>query len=323
MSDITVVAGASGFVGSRLVDALVAAGREVRCGTRDPERARRRQPQRTWVHLDVDDADSLVPALRGATSLVYLVHQMRGDAAHLGETETLAAQRVAEAAAHAGLARVVYLGGPQPRGVPSPHLAARLATGATLRSGRVPTIELRAGMVVGAGSESWTIVRDLALRLPFMVLPSWLERRSEPIGVDDVVGALVRALDMPLAGSEALDLPGPEAISGRDLLRRIARQAGFRPTMVHLPLLTPGVSSHWIRLVTRADYGIARQLVEGLTTDLVAAGPTFWDRCPDLPRTPLDTAIRRALDEEPAAAIGPLARAWEAAVARIAPGARA
>jgi uncharacterized protein YbjT (DUF2867 family) len=318
MSGPVVIAGASGFVGARLVQRLQQLGHEVRCGTRDPERAARTRPDLTWVRLDVDDPSSLTSALRGASALVYLVHQMRGDTAHLGATETLAAGRVAHAAEHAGLRRIVYLGGPKPTGTPSPHLAARLATGETLRRGRVPTVELRAGMVIGAGSESWTIVRDLALRLPFMVLPSWLERRSEPLAIDDVVSALVRAIDLPIDGSLALDLPGPEAISGRDLLRRIAQQAGFRATMVNVPLLTPSLSSHWIRLVTRADYGIARQLVAGLTADLVCEGPTLWDRCPDLTRTPLDEAIRTALAQEPAAAIGPVGRAWEAIVARVA-----
>lgn len=318
MSGAIVVAGASGFVGSLLVARLRALGREVRCGTRDPARARRLQPHLPWVRLDVDEPASMEAALLGASALVYLVHQMRGHHADLDQTEVAAAKRVVAAAERAQLRRIVYLGGPQPPGVPSPHLAARLATGACLRAGRVPAIELRAGMIVGAGSESWTIVRDLALRLPLMVLPTWLERRSEPIGIDDVVTAVVHALDLPLSASAVYDLPGPEALSGRDLLRRIAGQAGFRATMIQLPLLTPSVSSHWIRLVTRADYGIARQLVAGLTTDLVALGPTFWDRCPELPRTTLDDAIRRALLAEPAAAMGPVGRAWEATVARLA-----
>ncbi|MCB9668298.1 MAG: NAD(P)H-binding protein [Alphaproteobacteria bacterium] len=309
----TVIAGASGFVGSRLAERLEGAGRPVRLGSRDPERAGRSRAG-AWVRLDVEDRASLDAALAGASHLVYLVHGMRHDAADLVAHEEACARRVAEAAAAAGVRRIVYLGAPEPSGPPSEHLRARLATGRVLRAGSVPTTELRAGMVIGAGSESWVIVRDLALRLPAMVLPRWLESRSQPVCIGDVVSALAAALELE-GPSEVLDVPGPETLSAREILLRVAAAAGNRPVMIGVPLLSPRLSSHWIRWVTRADVRIARQLVDGLTHDIVAPDDGVWARCPHLTRTPLDVAIRRALDEEPPLPRG--AALWERAVRRL------
>ena len=311
MTRPVVVAGATGFVGHHLLPALRAAGYPVRGGTRDPDGARARDPDTDWVQLDVEDPASLRAALRGADALVYLVHQMRGHGADLLSEERTAAQRVLAAAEDAGLRRIVYLGGPAPRGPASEHLAARLETGRVLRSGTVSTVELQAAMIIGPGSESWLIVRDLALRLPVMVLPRWLARRSQPIGIDDVVTAIVRCVGLDEAGSACLPLPGPETLSARQILLSIAAEVGTRPLMVPVPVLTPSLSSHWIRLVTRADYGIARQLVDGLTCDLVADPDDFWARCPDLEPTPLSEVIAATLRAEAPGSMPPWQLRWE------------
>ena len=310
-----VVAGASGFVGRALVDRLLADGRDVVGGTRDPERSRRDAPDRAWVALDVD-GDGLDAAFEGSEALVYLVHGLGTHGPGLAAREVSAARRVLAAAERAGIRRIVYLGGPEPMGVPSEHLLARLRTGEILRSGGVSTIELRASMILGAGSESWQMCRDLALRLPVMLLPAWLATRSQPVGIDDVVAALIAALDLPLEGSHAFGLPGPEVLSARQILERIAAQEGFRPLMVPVPVLTPRLSSWWLRFVTRADLGVARQLVEGLTSDLVTAEPGFWAQMPTYARLPFDEAVRRALAAERVPARG--ARLWERSVAGLA-----
>lgn len=312
MSSPVVVAGASGFVGRRLVSQLRATGRELRLGSREP-----RRHGAGWVHLDVDTGEGLDASLTGADSLVFLVHGLSTHAGDLRASEAATARRVLEAAERAGLRRIVYLGGPVPAGPPSTHLLARLETGEILRSGRVSTVELRASMIVGAGGESWQMCRDLALRLPVMVLPRWLGTRSMPVGLDDVVRAIVAAIDLPLEGSAAFDLPGPEVLTARQILERVAAQAGFRPVMVPVPLLTPRLSSWWLRFITRADVGVARQLVDGLTSDMVSEGPGFWVHLPDGP-TPFDEVVRQALMEEgppPTRAV----RLWEGAARRIAP----
>lgn len=317
MSGVVVVAGATGFVGRHLVERLEAAGVEVRCGTRSVARAARHDPSRTYVRLDVDDAASLDAAFAGARALVYLVHQMVDHREGLLEHEAASAARVRDAAARAGLERVVYLGGPRPTGgPPSPHLEARLRTGEVLRGGTVSTIELRAGMIVGHGSESYAICRDLALRLPVMVLPAWLRTRSQPIAIDDVVFALAHALELPLDGSAAFDLPGPEVLSARQILERIAAARGIRPVMVPVPVLTTGLSSHWLRFVSRANFDVARQLVAGLTHDLVAADDGYWSHAPGHERVPFDAAVASALAREGRS--GSAAQSWEDLVRRVA-----
>ncbi|TVQ89986.1 MAG: NAD-dependent epimerase/dehydratase family protein [Deltaproteobacteria bacterium] len=297
-----VIAGASGFVGQHLVQALREQGRGVRCGTRDPDRAARREPDQDWVRLDLEDPGSLNGALRGAEVLVYLVHSLgAGHSDDLLEHEAALAERVRGAAAQAGLRRIVYLGGPAPDGPLSPHLQARRKTGEILRRGPTSTLELRASMIIGYGSESWRICRDLAFRLPIMVAPKWLKSRTQPIGIDDVVTALLGAIDDPMTQSAAFDLPGPETLDAAQILRRIASHAGFRPVMFPVPLLTPRLSSLWLQFVTEADYALARQLVDGFVGDLLCEEPGYWARLPQAERVPFDEAVRRALVQEPPA----------------------
>jgi uncharacterized protein YbjT (DUF2867 family) len=290
--------GATGFIGGHLHDPLRAAGCEVRCLTRRPLDARQRWPDRDWVAGDVGDAGSLGDALAGCRAAYYLVHGMGTLGPGWAEREVRAAETFAQAASRAGLERLVYVGGVAPSGPPSEHLRARLRTGEALRAGRVACLELRAGMIIGKGSASWTIVRDLAARLPGMVLPSWLMHRSEPVALDDVVAALVAAARFPLPSSDVWDLPGPEALSGDEILRRVAAVMGRRPVLLRVPFVSPSLSSHWIRLVTRADHRLAAELVEGLTSDLLAARPGFWASAGLPPPIALEEAARRALAAE-------------------------
>jgi uncharacterized protein YbjT (DUF2867 family) len=193
----------------------------------------------------------------------------------------------------------VYLGGVAPAGPGSEHLRSRLEVGETLRAGPVKTIELRASMIVGHGSLSWLIVRDLAARLPVMVLPQWLKSRTEPVAIGDVVIALVRALDLPLATSACFDLPGPLALSGKEILEETARVMGLpHPRMIEVPLLSPRLSSLWVRFVTRAKWSVAREVVVGLTDDLLARDDRFWRLIDHPNRLTFAEAARVALSAE-------------------------
>jgi uncharacterized protein YbjT (DUF2867 family) len=290
--------GATGFIGGRLHDRLIAEGWQVRCLTRDVEKARAAAPARDWTRGDVRDEASLDQALRGCEMAFYLVHGMADLRAGWVEREIDTAGQFSRAAARAGLARVLYLGGVEPQGEASDHLHARLETGRVLRAGAVPCVELRAAMIVGTGSASWTIVRDLASRLPAMVLPAWLSHRSEPVAVDDVVQALVRATELPVTEAVVWDLPGPEALSGTEILMRVAALRQQRPFVVRVPFVSPRLSSHWIRLVTRADYRLAAELVQGLTHDLIATHRGFWAAAGLPAPVPLEEAARRAFVSE-------------------------
>jgi uncharacterized protein YbjT (DUF2867 family) len=290
--------GATGFVGSYLYPALRASGHRVRCATRDPERARRRSPDREWVAVDVEDRAATAAAMEGCDAAYYLVHSMGGKAGDYADREARCASIFAAAAADQGLERIVYLGGIAPAGVPSRHLASRLRVGAILRNGTVPTIELRAAMIVGAGSASWKMVRDLAARLPLMVLPRWLRNRSWPIAIDDVIRGLVTALDLDLGGrSRWLELPGPEPVTHVELIRRVARALGKHPRMLHVPVLSPKLSSYWIGLVTSVDLQLAAELVEGCVHDLVPSGESLWQVAGLPPPMSLDAAIANALSD--------------------------
>jgi uncharacterized protein YbjT (DUF2867 family) len=153
-------------------------------------------------------------------------------------------------------------------------------------------------MIVGHGSISWQIVRDLAARLPAMLLPRWLETRSQPVAIDDVVHAIVAALELPLKEAGIHDLPGPETLTAKEILLRIAALRGTRPVTVGVPVLSPHLSSYWLKFVTGADYRVARELVDGLSSDLVAPNDGLWRLLPDHRRLSFDEAARRALLEQ-------------------------
>jgi uncharacterized protein YbjT (DUF2867 family) len=293
----TLVLGATGFVGRALTAALVDAGDTVRAASRRPDRGAPAGAER--VRCDARAPETLGPALEGVDLVYYLVHSMGEGRADFRRIERRSAESVSRAAAAAGVRRIVYLGGVEPSGRRSEHLASRLEVGAILRAGRVPTLELRAAMIVGNGSTSWQILRDLALRLPFMVLPRWLESRSCPIALPDVVQALLDARRVPLAGSQWFDIPGPDVLSAREMLEIVADLEQRSIPSVRVPVLTPGLSALWLRLVSRANYDVARELVLGLRGDLLPRDRRYWELTGHPPAWSFREAARRALETEP------------------------
>lgn len=290
--------GATGFVGGAARAALARQGWRTRCLTRDVARAKERQPALDWVQGDVADPASCARALAGCQAALYLVHGI-GEGGDYHQREVAAAATFSRAAATAGVERIVYLGGVAPTGAGSEHLRSRLDVGEALRAGPVTTVELRASMIVGHGSLSWLIVRDLAARLPFMILPRWLKSRTQPVAIDDVVIALVRALELPLSASAWFDIPGPATLSGREILEATAQVLSLpHPRIVALPLLTPRLSSLWVRFVTRAEWSVAREVVVGLADDLLAQDDRFWALIGHPRRRSFAEAARLALEAE-------------------------
>lgn len=283
--------GATGFVGSHLFPALEAAGCDVLCGTRNPSLAKSKYPNRHWGELDVESRESVRSALTGCDAAFYLVHGM-GQGSDYPEREARSASYFSEVANSIGVKRVVYLGGVLPtKGRSTKHLRSRRATGEILRSGQTSTIEMRAAMIIGEGSISWMMVRDLADRLPFMLLPSWLRNHSYPISIDDVVWGLLAGLCDPSSDSRVIELPGPERISHRDVLIRVAALLGHTRPMINVPILSPRLSSYWIALVTRVSLPLAKELVEGVRFDLSPEGTVMWDECDRKP-LPLEEAAK-------------------------------
>lgn len=297
MAKRVLLTGATGFVGRHIHSQLAGAGYDVICGTRHPAEAQKEHPDRAYAAIDLGDRASLDAALEGVDAAVYLVHSMAESGDYL-DLERANAERFASAAAARGLERIVYLGGIRPQGQLSRHLESRLLTGEVLRAGSVPVVELRATMIIGGGSESFRIVRDLAARLPAMLLPKWLESLSEPVAIRDIGAAIAHALGMPIDGSVVFEAPGPERLSGRDILTRTARALGHDPHVFAIPVVTPRLSTMWIRLVTRADPHVAGELVEGLRSSIVSEGREVWSTMPGFRRTPFDEAVWLALAEE-------------------------
>jgi uncharacterized protein YbjT (DUF2867 family) len=267
---LRLVFGASGYIGSHLVPKLVAAGKRVRASARNPEVLE----SRGWtgvecVAADALDAASLERALTGVDVAYYLVHSMAAGR-DFAALDRVAAGHFASAAAAAGVRRIVYLGGLIPPDPRSEHLRSRAETGDILRRAAVPVTEVRAGMIIGPGSAAFEVIRDLVNHLPVMVTPAWVRSRSTPIALDDLLDDLVAVADLDSAAGRILDAGGPDAVTYEEIMRCYGRLVGRRPRILAVPVLTPRLSSYWLRFVTSVPTGIARALVEGLEHDFVA-----------------------------------------------------
>jgi uncharacterized protein YbjT (DUF2867 family) len=290
------VTGATGFIGRRLVPALGAAGHDVTALVRDAA-GYDAPPDVRVVEGDLLDPGSFGAAL-DVDAAYYLVHSMRAG----GDFETRdrrAARNFVDAASTAGVERVVYLGGlGEDRDNLSPHLRSRREVERVLASGSYALTTLRAGIIIGSGSASFELVRQLARRLPVMVTPRWVETDCQPVAVDDVVTYLVGVLDRPETAGGTYDVGGPEVMSYAEMLRRTGRQQGREPRIVPIPVLTPRLSAAWLGLMTDVPRSVARPLVEGLKNPVVARDDRIRDAVPvDL--TPFEVAVARALADGP------------------------
>lgn len=297
------VTGATGFVGRRLAERLIAAGHEVRCLVRD--RGRAQDLERLGCEIregDVLRPESLAGAGAGVDVAYYLVHSMgRGGGGDYRSKDREGAVAFARMARDEGVERVVYLGGlgDQPK---SEHLRSRHETAEALREEGPPLTYLRAAMVVGAGSESYRTLRYLVERLPAMIAPSWLSTKTQPIAVDDVLSYMEQAPGIPESAGREIQIGGPDVLTYGDMLDRMADVLGRRRRpKLPVPFLTPWLSSLWIGLVTPVDAGVARPLIEGLSTPTVVTDPSGAALF-DVDPMPLTAALRRAYEEETAAA---------------------
>jgi uncharacterized protein YbjT (DUF2867 family) len=271
--------GATGYIGGRLLRRFEERGRAVRCLVREPSRLRVTAATSDVVPGDCLDAASLDRALAGVQAAYYLVHSMAAGA-DFADTDRRAADTFGQAAARAGVQRIIYLGGlTGARGSRSPHLKSRTETGEFLRASGVPVIEFRAAVVIGAGSLSFKIIEGLVERLPAMICPRWVATPTQPIAIDDVLAYLEAALDLPKSVRGIFEIGGPDAVSYGDMMRMYARLRGLHRLLLPVPVLTPFFSGLWLALFTPAQARVGRALIEGLGTATVvrstAARETF------------------------------------------------
>ncbi|MEP6760847.1 MAG: NAD(P)H-binding protein, partial [Sporichthyaceae bacterium] len=259
------VTGATGFVGRRLCPALTAAGHDVRAMTRKPDSYR---GDGEAVRGDVHDVATLHEALRGCRAAYYLVHSL--DSKDFERLDAEAARSFGKAAAEAGVQQIIYLGGlGNDTDQLSSHLRSRREVESLLGSSGTPVTVLRAGIIVGSGGISWEMTRQLVDHLPVMITPRWVRTRTQPIAVADVVRYLVGVLDQPEASGQVFEIGGPEVLQYVTMMRRVAAIKNRRLLILPVPLLSPGLSSRWLALVTDVDTQTGRSLVDSMTNEVV------------------------------------------------------
>jgi uncharacterized protein YbjT (DUF2867 family) len=297
------VAGATGYVGGRLIPALLEAGYTVRAMGRSLEKLACRpwghHPKVELVKGDVLDVESLKKALSGCGAAYYLVHSMIAQKQNFVEADRRAAQNMVLASESTGIERMIYLGGlaEKKNGSLSKHLRSRIEVADLLQSGRVPVTDLRAPMILGSGSASFEILRYLVERLPIMITPRWVRSLNQPIAIRNVIQYLVGCLEHDETIGQTYDIGGPDVLAYRDLLDIYAQEAKLPKRWIFpVPVLTPTLSAYWIHLISPVPHSIAFPLTEGLSSDAVCSDKRILSIVPQKLISPRE-AIRTALDK--------------------------
>jgi uncharacterized protein YbjT (DUF2867 family) len=297
-SQTVLVTGVTGYVGGRLVPRLLDAGIRVRVLVRGgPERLR----DRPWFDRvevfsgDVLEPTSLVHALAGVQTAYYLIHSMGGEGG-FSQRDIQAATNFANVAAAVGVDHIVYLGGLGDEATQlSEHLRSRQETGEALRSTGLSVTEFRAGMVVGSGSLSFEMLRHLAERLPVMICPQWVFTKTQPIAIRDVLSYLITALDHPASRGQVVEIGSSDVLTYGDMMMGYARARRLNRRLIPIPMLTPGLSSHWVHWMTPVPWSIARPLIEGMRNELIVRDPSARTLFPEIVPLSFDEAVGLAL----------------------------
>lgn len=276
------VTGATGYVGGLVVEKLLEDGWNVRTLSRSLEKLK----AHAWsdkveaIQGDATEADDVARAMKGADVAWYLLHSM-GSGEDFAKRDAQMAQVFAAAAKNAGVQRMVYLSGLHPDEELSEHLASRVEVGETLMASGVPTAVLQAAVVLGNGSISFTMLKQLAERLPGGVAPKWINNHIQPIAARDVLYYLVAAADLPDDVNRTFDIGGPDVLTYAGMMDRYGQALGFRSgPMFTAPVTTPGLAAHWIGLVTDIDTEMAKPLVGSLLHDTVVRERDIDDYIP-------------------------------------------
>jgi len=290
------VTGATGFIGRHLVSSLVVKGHKVRALVRQPHdytidgvEAKR---------ADVFDKASLPDALEGVHTAFYLVHSMMNKGREFAQMDREGAENFLNAAENSGVQRIIYLGGLGETGPElSEHLKSRAEVGRILQSGRIRTTILRAAIIVGPGSASWEMLRQLTERLPVMTTPRWVETRCQPIALRDVLGYLVGCANEEATSAGTFDIGGPDILTYRQMMMQVAELLGKHVRIYGIPILSPRLSSYWVDLVTDVPSNVARPLIDGLRSEVICRDDKIKSLI-SMTLTPFREAVSLALKGE-------------------------
>lgn len=291
------ITGATGYIGGRLLKALDAAGHQIRCMARNPKVL----AGRVGNHIEIVEGDVFLPdtlsaALTGIDTAYYNIHSLGGPG-DFEERDKEAARNFATAAEAAGVKKIVYLGGLGKEPGLSKHLASRQEVGKKLASGKTPCLEFRASIVIGSGSLSFEMVRALVEKLPVMTTPRWVRTLAQPIAIENIIEYLTRAVEYQPEGHEIFEIGGADRISYEGIMRTYAQIRNLKRLIIPVRFLTPGLSSHWLALVTPLYAKVGRWLIDGVQNETIVTDNRA-ERIFDVKPMGIDEAIRRALENE-------------------------
>lgn len=290
--DLFAVTGATGFIGRNLVKSLLGKVRKVRALVRRPQEYTGADDVR---RIDIFDKASLPAALEGVHTAFYLVHSMKNKGREFAQMDREGAENFLNAAECSGVQRIIYLGGLGEMGSElSEHLKSRAEVGRILQSGRIETTVLRAAIIVGPGSASWEMLRQLTERLPVMTTPRWVETKCQPIALRDVLEYLVGCAKVEATAGGTFDIGGPDILTYRQMMMQVAELLGKRVRICGIPILSPRLSSYWVDLVTDVPSNVARPLIDGLRSEVICRDDKIKSLIP-MHLTPFREAVSLAL----------------------------
>jgi uncharacterized protein YbjT (DUF2867 family) len=288
--------GANGYIGHRLLPLLLAAGHEVYCLVRDEKRFSPPELDAERVHIvqaDLRDRDSLEAIPERIDAAYYLVHSMSDSAGNFFEQEQRSAENFTDRLRRTRAKQIIYLGGIANSDELSMHLASRAGVEDRLAAGGIPVTVLRSAIIIGSGSASFEILRDLVEKLPVMVAPRWVHSRCQPVAIRSVLEYLLQVLGNERAYGGVFDIGGPDIMTYRDMMLRFARVRGLRRFIVPVPVLTPRLSSYWLYFVTSTRFSLARSLVDSLKHEMICRRTGIDDIC-DVRALPFEEAVEQA-----------------------------
>ncbi|MDH4218436.1 MAG: NAD(P)H-binding protein [Candidatus Aminicenantes bacterium] len=291
--------GATGYIGRRLKERLLEdKSLQLRLFVRNERKIRDKYRDRMEIFEgSTFDRESLRKALEGIDVAYYLIHSM-GTKGDFRELDRLSAENFLNACIDAKVQRIIYLGGLGRKDTASKHLLSRIETGEILssRPESIQTIWFRAGIIIGSGSASFEIIRNLVQKLPMMITPRWVHTKTQPIGISDVLEYLFQAKDLDTKKNLVVDI-GSDQMSFKEMLIRASKVIGLRRLLIPVPLLTPRLSSYWLILITPVSFRIAKALVEGLKSETVIQNDNAKRFFPKISLLSYEDAIKIALRE--------------------------